>query len=595
MSFRNKLVLLYLLLFGLLLMVTIFGSYLQSAAIMREQTETYVSEILGQSQMNIEYRIREMEGISNLVFSNTVLQDVIRRSESADSNYIEQYDDFISLQSYISTLTSNYGTYRFSFFISGTILYSSEYVNFFKISDIEKRPWFKLAENKNGGIIWVSLSSADNPADGDSISAVRTLKDLTMDYGRRLGILKIDMVESDIAKILDNVNLSTLSGVYLIDENGNVISSKNRDARGMKLDDGILTSIHGKGENGAIMIDSDGARQFVVYRDVGAAGWKLVASIPYSELIKDIVKVRNANMAFLVLLFLLSLAIVLIFSDRFTKRIRIISNKMSRIEQQHFSESIPVKYNDELSIIENKFNDMTTEIKNLLKDIYISETKKREAELNALQAQINPHFLYNTLDTINWMAQDCGAVDISTTVSALGRFFRLSLHGGKTIVSIREEVEQAKSYMMIQQMRFKGLLEVGYHIDDEVLSYSTIKLVLQPILENAIKHGIQPKREENGRIDIYGEKVGTSIRFQIVDNGVGFDEGKPDSERSNGNGERIAGLSGYGLKNVRERLELAYANAFQLEIVSAPAQGTSVMLQWPAEPYEQPDTEHMHG
>ena len=588
MKIRNKLIILYLVLFALWLGISIFGTYQQSVNIMQTQVETYVNEILGQSQMNIEYRMREMEGISNLVFGNTTLQAVFSRSKMADSTYIRQYDDFEELQSYVSTLTSNYGTYKFSFYVPGTILYSSEYLTFFKLSDIEGKPWFGNVEMARGGIVWLSLSGQNNPVPGDSISAIRVLKDLKTNYGEELGIFKIDMVESDIAKILSHIKISSASNAFLVDQNGVIISSKNRQFRGERLDDEILTGVQPDKGQGTFKIGSGVDEKLVVYRDIGMVGWKLVVAIPNAEVVQDIVKVRNTNTILLALIFIVSVTVILFFSGKFAKRIRVISGKMSKIEETDFNELIPIKYNDELSVIESRFNDMTLKMKILLSDIYISETKKREAELNALQAQINPHFLYNTLDTINWMAMDCNAVNISTMVSALGRFFRLSLSSGKTIISIRDEVEQARAYMLIQQFRFKDLLDVRYCIDEEILDDATIKLILQPILENAVKHGIQEKKDQGGQIGIIGRKKVDMIEFTITDNGVGFDFQGDEIVQEAAGDKRLPRMSGYGIGNIRERLKLQYGDRFKLEIVSEYGKGTEVVLQWPALKY-QPD------
>ena len=462
MKLRNKLVLSYLVLFGLWIAIFIFGSYQQSVKILQEQIETSVSQILEQSQLNIEYRMREMEGISNIIFGNAALQEIISRSETADRTLIQQYEDFEALQSFTNTLTSNYGTYKFKFFINSNTLYSNEHVTFFPQKDIVDEIWYEDVLKREGGLYWLGLAHPEYPGEEECISAIRVLKDLKMEYGKKIGVLKIDMVERDIVKILDNIKISNNAEAFLIDSSGIILSAKHKGLRGNSINGEIKSGLSGRVLRGIFRIGSGMDEKLVIYREIGNYGWKLIAVIPYREVVKDIAMVRNNNIFVLLVMLLVSVIIVLVFSESFIRRIRNITKRMANIENGNFNETIPTIYNDELGLIENKFNEMSVKVRNLLKDIYHSEAKKREAELKALQAQINPHFLYNTLDTINWMAVDKGVLDISSIVSALGRFFRLSLSGGEEVISIRDEIEQTRLYLYIQQIRFKNQIQVEY-------------------------------------------------------------------------------------------------------------------------------------
>jgi len=200
--------------------------------------------------------------------------------------------------------------------------------------------------------------------------------------------------------------------------------------------------------------------------------------------------------------------------------------------------------------------------------------KKRKAELAVLQAQINPHFLYNTLESINWMALSAKQKNISRMVLLLSNFMRLSLNKGKNVYTIRKEVEHLRTYIEIQQIRHKNKFQVIEDIDENILDYYTIKLILQPIIENCIVHGFK-NTMQTGTIEIYGGFDGEDILFTIRDNGCGMDDNtlkcifdKSDSK-------------GYGIKNVNERIKLYFGEKYGLEIESSPGKGTTVKIRIP--------------
>ena len=385
---RTKLVLSYSLLFGLWILLFAFGSYHQFIGILDKQISSSTNQILQQTQQNIEYRLYEMENVSNLILMNTTLQELISRGDSLESTPITQYDDYGLLKSFLGSLTSSYNTCNYEIYVSGKLLYSYENVTFFPEEQIKSEIWYDDVLDGESKICWVG--STNNAAGVNSISAIRVLKDLKWEYGKKIGVLKVNINENDIAEIHSGINLSSNARDYLMSEEGVIISSRDPGEVGGKVQGNISSVINDMPEQGTFRIGKGADEKIVVYRNVWKLGWKLVTVIPYREMISDIRQVRDFNLFFIFAITIISLAIIYVFSAEFVKRVISITKQMKKVEETQFNQLITPKNKDELGLIEEKFNEMTVRIKRLLNDVYTSESKKRDAELKALQAQINP-------------------------------------------------------------------------------------------------------------------------------------------------------------------------------------------------------------
>lgn len=231
--------------------------------------------------------------------------------------------------------------------------------------------------------------------------------------------------------------------------------------------------------------------------------------------------------------------------------------------------------NGDLTQLEQNVYCMMKKAKEFMEESFQAKLREREAQLKILQAQINPHFLYNTLDAINWMAIKMEAVEISSMVNSLARYFRLSLSKGEYAVSIQDEIELAKAYLTIQQMRFKGAIVSEFIIEQGLEAYKMPKLTLQPIIENAILHGIQKKQNRDGKIRIEVKKVEENICFWITDDGTGMEQEVINKILHKLPEEKQAS---YGLYNVNERIKLYFGNEYGIYISSEKGIGTTVKI-----------------
>ncbi len=287
----------------------------------------------------------------------------------------------------------------------------------------------------------------------------------------------------------------------------------------------------------------------------------------------------------LVIVFFVMTGVIFAFSKRLARRITTPITELCDMTEKFAGGDFTVSYhtdrNDEMETLANSFNSMVGEIETLVADIHREQENAREAELRLLQEQINPHFLYNTLDAIIWLTESGETKKAVQMIQDLSSFFRVSLSKGESQITVKEEREHVRSYLEIQHYRYQDIMEYEILFDEEILGYHIQKLTLQPIVENALYHGIKNKRGK-GRITVTGEITGNDILFTIKDNGIGMNEEQLENLR-----DRISGKvhderqHGFGMYNVEKRLEMQYGSAYGITVSSEYNEGTVVKVLIP--------------
>lgn len=252
---------------------------------------------------------------------------------------------------------------------------------------------------------------------------------------------------------------------------------------------------------------------------------------------------------------------------------------MRRVEDGDFDVDIDIRSNDEIEHLGTSFKVMLQRIKELMKQTKEDQAAIRRSELKALQAQINPHFLYNALDAIVWMAESKKHDKVVLMTSALAKYFRISLSKGKEVIQVKDEIEHIKNYLVIQKIRYDKKLEYTIDVDQDILKYDILKLVLQPLVENSIYHGIK-NLPGGGTVEIVGKQVDDKILLQVKDNGVGIPEERLENILQSESEDKVR-TGGVGLKNVHERIQLYYGEAYGLSIESKVNVGTTVNVWLP--------------
>lgn len=313
-----------------------------------------------------------------------------------------------------------------------------------------------------------------------------------------------------------------------------------------------------------------------------ALSWKVASIIPYSELFYLLDVFRYILIATAIVMLSISIVISIKASSSVAKPIKNLADKVDNFNPEKPEEYVlknevkKASTKDEIYMLEESYDAMIERIYELMEKNIKDMDEKRRLELDSLQQQINPHFLYNTLDAIAWMAKIKKEPEIEKLVMSLAKFFRISLHRGDTIITVGEEIELTQHYLEIQEIRFPNRFDITYDIDPNVKNYKTLKLLLQPVVENAIKYGMQ---EQSGTIVISVKKIDENIVYSVKDNGEGFDVPKDMLSRPYGTMQE--NRSGYGLFNINERIRLEYGAVYGLKIDSEKGKGTTVYITIP--------------
>jgi two-component system sensor histidine kinase YesM len=380
--------------------------------------------------------------------------------------------------------------------------------------------------------------------------------------------------------------------IFIIDRNGENILNYTEDDR-----EAVLSFSSPELESGNSLskeIVYGDKPYFVSCTRMPVSGWKIYTVKSAYSFFEHLKTLRRFILVVLALSAVAGILLAALFSHSITRPLFRLVSIMDKTPDSGLGVEFNWPYNDEIGILARSFNYMVRKINQLVVELNIKiealkaeeenvrreQQQKRMAELKALQAQINPHFLYNTLNTISWYATDQDAGEIAVISSALGKFFRIALSRGHEFILIREEIAHVLSYLEIQSIRYKSKLDYSVEIPEEIADYPIIKLILQPLVENALYHGIKPK-EGKGYIRITGEGQGGRIILHVCDNGIGMEASKLEMINDNLSRGIIPSDSGYGIYNVNERLRLYYGEAWGLRLEKGETGGIRALVTLP--------------
>ncbi|WPP40501.1 sensor histidine kinase [Paenibacillus hunanensis] len=401
-----------------------------------------------------------------------------------------------------------------------------------------------------------------------------------------IGFIIIDLNASFIKQFDDHIRIGKTGFFSVIDQSGNPIYKLSEDKQ--KLEELALANLPAAQQTGSnsFVLYPEGKPWFVVFSSSLTTGWKIVGLAPLQEIVSEADRIRQLIIFSVMLSILFVIIIYFFLTYRLTQPIQLLKHKMRLTAEGYLEAKVQPVGNDEISDLGQSFNIMVEKIKQLLNQSILKQQLLQKAELRTLQAQINPHFLYNTLDSIVWMAEAGKSESVIQLVKALSQFFRLSLNKGRDWVTIRTELAHAQSYLIIQQMRYRDILEYHIHIDEELQEYPILNMTLQPLIENAIYHGIKNKRGK-GWITISGyEENDAVIVLTVTDNGAGMTPERLELLRHELDHPVQAEdydsyEGGFGLLNVHQRLRLYFGEEYGVQLSSVASEGTTVSIRIP--------------
>ncbi len=397
------------------------------------------------------------------------------------------------------------------------------------------------------------------------------------------GILLVDMNFSGIEQIFKNIDLGKSGYIYLMSNKGEIIYHPRQQLiySNLEQENNLKAT---KYEDGSHVERFQGQKRLVTIKTVGYTGWKIVGVSFMEENFQNNFQIRM----FVLFLFIFTILLLLVantfVSSKIADPIMELEKSVKELEQGHLDTHIAIGGSYEIRHLGETIKSMAEQMRKLMQDIVTEQESKRKSEFDALQSQINPHFLYNTLDSIVWMVENERYQEAIVMVTSLAGFFRVGLSKGKNIITLKDELNHAGSYITIQHMRFRDKFTFHINAEKEILSMATIKLIVQPLLENAVYHGME-FMDGDGEIEVNAYAKENSLYIDVTDNGMGIPEEEIDGLLKRDSKNRGKG-SGIGLKNVHERIQLYFGENYGLTILSEADVGTTVRIHLPLVPYE---------
>lgn len=576
-TIRAKLMLSFFILIFLPLCILTTISYTIVARYYESSIRFSADQSFNQAYTLLDYRIDSVINSSSIVYSDMDIQDVLGRKKE-QTDFVHQNMDMMTLNNFLFNMEYSQDIFRVVLYVPSWMTFSEQGVNYNNFDRYKTTAEYqKLLQCRNIAL-WLlpeRIENPENPKRTDTvISMVREIKDIN-ELGHIIGVVKISILESSVKDILVRTNAVKSGVAYLQNSEGDIISCSDITMLKDIDPDNEINRLDFEKDYQWARVNIDSSNFIVNTRALDHTDWRLISIIPYSAIFKQSDEIKDIMFVLTFVLGVIAYALSYIISKSITKRILLLGEKIVNVQEGDLNVKMSVGNNDEIGKLIGVFNFMVERIKVLLEEQYTLGKNIKNAEFKALQAQINPHFLYNTLDVINWKAIDNNVPEIAEASQWLARFYKISLSEGRDIIPLEAEVEHLKTYVRLQNLRFENRIRLILDISEDIYEYNVLKLILQPLAENSIIHGILERRDqEDGIIKLTGRLKNGTIILAMRDNGVGMPE---EQAKAILTGEHIS--RGYGVQNIDKRIKLYYGQEFGLTYYSLPKKGTTVVIK----------------
>lgn len=581
----------FLLIFIPIIVLTVFAAY-RSTAIIQEQSMEIARLYLQQTENEMESELYKIATVSSSVAQTAEVHEVLEKQNTGIS-FSEEYDDMNELYKTIESTRALQNLYQIRLFISDSFTHSrSNYITY-PLSSVSDTDWYhQLVEQYQTQTLLPPSIFQPPLSEPQEVLSVVTLIRSRKDITRILGVVSVDVLKRDLIDILQHNNYAEQSAAYLVDENLNIVCGANSTFPVSEAD--LAAQLQQ-------MRDTFGASSGV--STAGNAvyglsapifdGWRIFTVASMGNLLSPVSNLRDQMILLTVIISIIAFCLSYLYARYSTRRIKTLAEQVRRVENGDLSVSCIVDSEDEIGELQNSFNFMVRRISLLVDERYNLGKNLKDMELRALQAQINPHFLYNTLDMIAWKAMASGNQETVDIVVKLARFYRLSLSNGSDFLPLSDEVEHVRLFVELTNLCRSRNVQLNTEVAPNIADYPIMKLILQPIVENSLFHGLYELSDREGVIRLTAEQIGSYVQIQIADNGVGIEKSKlaellAKKERPVVNTKR----GGYGIGNILERLRIYYDDRFTFQIESAILTGTTVTIRIP---YSRNDSPQIHA
>lgn len=546
----------------------------------QKTAEEHSVQLIHQVSNSMDVYVETIEKMVNYI--QLELQDTpFFTMETEDAPGWESETDYI--RSVLENVANSHREVAGIFIATKEDLYVSTGMSRISRDPFQNERWYREASENPEEIQLISVVTGRNIVTNRSYSIddVFSLAKAVQDpeTGEVLGVILLDIRHDIIQSSINGVTIGEKGFVFVMDQEDNIVYTPVN---------GIVYRVNPKWVKAMepMSVQIQGGSYQIRSELSPYTGWRTVGVFSMDEVMSSV----NTIVYILFTCVIISLVLVVIVSFKFSRTLTNPIFKLKRLMKQAESGDLTVRFNfqhnDEIGELGQSFNHMIARIDQLIQMVYVEQENKRTAEMKSLQEQIKPHFLYNTLDTISWMARDYDAEDIVRLVDALTNMFRIGLSHGKDIITVKEEITHVSNYLYIQKIRYKDKLNYVIHVDESLYAVEVPKLILQPLVENAIYHGVKAKRG-GGTITITGVPEGENLVFTVQDDGAGMLQEKVEelnrrmSERS-----VLDEQKSFGLFYIRERIQLCYGKGYGVHVESALGEGTRVTITLPL--YQKP-------
>ncbi|MDC7231954.1 MAG: sensor histidine kinase [Spirochaetales bacterium] len=545
---------------GTILTLSLMFTYI-SRRVITENLSSILKEMVVNKSIEMENLLGDATRMTLMLANDASIQKILRQPKPDD--LAEVYTIELELDNRLSFI-QNYTSHVFGFYIIGAngMQFKSNFssplyenwqgFDWYKRIIASQEPiWF---EPHNGSF---TVNTIGQPL----VTLGQRIVDKST--GRILGVMLTD-IEVSVLNRLISAGLGDSGTLTLYNQNRNPVSSTDSEQ---------LTIPYPSGQK------RKNTDHIYINSFLSEFNWELMGIIHTNTIRDSIMQMMSPLFIFFIILVIIDFLTTLSFVNRVTSPLRDLTHVMQVVEQGDLNVAMPPHPDDDIGYLYDNFNMMISRVKALMKDLYEEHEKLRVSEMRTLEAQINPHFLYNTLDSIIWLARNNQSEEVTKLVYSLTNLLRIGLNKGRAVVSIREEIEHITNYMTIQEIRFGDDFTFSMDIPDVLMECKTVKLILQPLIENAIYHGVM-KREDQGEIRLTADYTDNEICFRVNDNGPGISEEECRQVREyldiSKESER-----GFGLRNVNMRIKLYFGQQYGLDFESKPDRGTQISARIP--------------
>ncbi|MFD0693502.1 histidine kinase [Paenibacillus sp. GCM10027628] len=565
LNLRTKLVFSYLILIIVPVFLLVYFTYTTIHKSVVEQTGNAYLEALKQAEKNVAFGLDVGYDIADLAQSNYDIQKVLQTVAERQLTSAEVIDFFNVLNKNVTNYEGKRNVLKVSFFMKGNPAFLSANPNFFSIWELEKDSALKPLLNGSMKQAWFHADVIQHLqlAQSDEVLFIKEIHDINH-IQQILGYVMIELDSKFIWDILNDLRLPD-GAETLVHTGGVRIGVKHLPLGDVKLEQQFLSSLPTRQE-GITHFGPGLGTYYAVNSKLSGLDWNISLLMTERHLGMNSRSIQNFMFALAAFVSILAIITAFFISGSITKRLKKLMRLIKLADVGQFETETNIRGNDEYSRLQRAFNQMSMTTKALIEEVYQVKISKQETEMKLLYAQINPHFLYNTLDIIQWSALRIDAKEIAEITESLAKFLRLSLNEGKEHIRLSEEVEEVSRYMHIINYRYRGAIRFEIDIEEEIADVVIIKMILQPLVENAVIHGIRPKPGKAGIITVRASRQEEFVYLEVSDDGVGMTE------------EQLKGVleietRGYGVKSVNQRIQVHYGEECGLKFFSQPGSG----------------------